>query len=148
PRQVLSPNGERPTAANGGGRHVAAVHGGRRQGVAGDGTAGITMRGGQRILEPRTPAWRRYLRFWRSDPDADVADELRFHLESAVAEYIAAGMTPQAARTEAIRRFGDIDAIASTLHTLSHERERVMEWRDRLDTLRSDLRFAIRQLRK
>jgi predicted permease len=106
------------------------------------------MGGAQRILEARTPAWRRYLRFWRSDPDADVADELRFHVESAVAEYVAAGMTPEAARAEAIRRFGDVDAIASTLHTLSHERERAMEWRDRLDTLRSDMRFAIRQLRR
>ena len=96
----------------------------------------------------RGPAWRRYLRFWRSDPDADVADELRFHLESAVAEYVAAGMTADAARAEAVRRFGDVDAIASTLHVLSHERERAMEWRDRLDTLRSDMRFALRQLRK
>jgi len=106
------------------------------------------MGGGQRILESRTPAWRRYLRFWRANPDADVADELRFHLESAVAEYVAAGMTPAAARGEAIRRFGDVDAIANTLHTLCQERERAMEWRDRLDTLRSDIRFAIRQLRK
>jgi putative ABC transport system permease protein len=106
------------------------------------------MRSAQRVLESSTPAWRRYLRFWRSDPDADVADELRFHLESAIAEYVAGGMTPEAARVEAIRRFGDLDAIAWTLHTLSQERERAMEWRDRLDTLRSDIRFAIRQLRK
>ena len=96
----------------------------------------------------RSPAWRRYLRFWRSDPDADVADELRFHLESAVAEHIAAGMTREAARAEAIRRFGDVDAIRSILYALSHEQERTMEWRDCLDMLRSDLRFAVRQLRK
>ncbi|HKW47204.1 MAG TPA: ABC transporter permease [Gemmatimonadaceae bacterium] len=94
------------------------------------------------------PAWRRYLRFWRSDPNADVADELRFHLESAVAEYTAAGMRPEAARAEAMRRFGDVEAIRSTLNALSHEQERAMEWRDRLDTLRSDVRFALRQLRK
>jgi putative ABC transport system permease protein len=101
-----------------------------------------------RGTDVRTPAWRRYLRFWRSNRDADVADELRFHIESAIAEYVAAGMTPEAARAEAVRRFGDIETIASTLHSLSHERERAMEWRDRLDTLRSDLRFALRQLRK
>jgi predicted permease len=94
------------------------------------------------------PAWRRYLRFWRSDPDADVADEVRFHIESAVTEYVAGGMTPEAARAEAMRRFGDVEAITSTLHALSHEQERAMEWRDRVDTLRSDLRFALRQLRK
>ena len=94
------------------------------------------------------PAWRRYLRFWRSDPDADVADELRFHLESAIAEYRAAGMSSEAARAEAMRRFGDVTAITSTLHALSHDQERAMKWRERLVTLRSDVRFALRQLRK
>jgi putative ABC transport system permease protein len=94
------------------------------------------------------PAWRRYLRFWHPNPDADVADELRFHLESAVAEYIGLGMTREAARAEAMRRFGDMDGVVATLHALSHERERAIEWRDRMDTLRSDVRFALRQLRK
>ena len=107
-------------------------------------------RGGER--EPSagetTPTWRRYLRFWRSNPAADVADEISFHLESAVAEYVAIGMSSEAARREAMQRFGDLETIASTLNALSHERERAMEWRDRLDTLGADLRFALRQLRK
>ena len=30
---------------------------------------------------PDTPRWRRYLRFWGPDIDADIDDELRFHLE-------------------------------------------------------------------
>lgn len=94
------------------------------------------------------PSWRRYLRFWRSNPEADVAEELRFHLESAIAEYITAGMDPEAARAKAMGRFGDVEAITSTLYALSHEQERAMEWRDRLETLRSDVRFAVRQLRK
>ena len=96
----------------------------------------------------RTPAWRRYLRFWRSDVTADVADELRFHLESAMAEYREAGMSPEAAAAEARRRFGDIDRITRTLHTLSHERERTMQRRDWLDALRQDAKIAVRQLRK
>src|SRR5689334_17441374 len=100
------------------------------------------MRGGN------MPAWRRYRRFWRSNPDADIADELHFHLDSAIAEHVAAGMSPETARAEARRRFGDVEAITSTLHALSHHQERAMEWRDRLDTLRSDGRFALRQLRK
>jgi putative ABC transport system permease protein len=101
-----------------------------------------------KVVNAPTPAWRRYLRFWRSNPDADVADEVRFHLESAIAEYVAMGMTPDAARAEARRRFGDLDRVVATLHTLSHERERAIEWRDRMDTVRSDVRFALRQLRK
>ena len=96
----------------------------------------------------RTPAWRRYLRFWRSDARADVADELRFHLESAVAEYVAAGMSREEAVAEARRRFGDVDAITRTLHTLSHERERTMQRRDWFDALRQDVNVAVRHLRK
>jgi hypothetical protein len=56
------------------------------------------------------PAWRRYLRFWGADPAADVDEELRFHIECRVQEYIAQGMAPDAARAEALRRFGDVAA--------------------------------------
>jgi predicted permease len=96
----------------------------------------------------RTPAWRRYLRFWRSDARADVVDELRFHLESAIAEYVAAGMSREEAAAEARRRFGDVDGITRTLHTLSHERERTMQRRDWFDALRQDVTVAVRHLRK
>ena len=98
--------------------------------------------------DDRPPAWRRYVRFWHSDPKADVADELEFHLESAIAEYIASGLTREAAMAEARRRFGDVSAITHTLHTLSHERERTMHRRDWFDALRQDVRIAIRRLRK
>src|SRR5688572_29187661 len=98
--------------------------------------------------DDRAPAWRRYLRFWRSDPRADVADEVRFHLESAMAEYRAAGLSHEAAAAEARRRFGDVDSITRTLHTLSHERERTMQRRDWLDAARQDARIAVRHLRK
>lgn len=96
----------------------------------------------------RAPAWRRYLRFWRTDPAADVRDELRFHLESAVREFIAAGLSPAAARAEAFRRFGDVDAVTRTLHTLSLDHDRTMHRRLRLDMLRQDLRIALRRLRR
>ena len=99
-------------------------------------------------IDDRTPAWRRYLRFWRSDPAGDVADELRFHLESAMAEFRAAGMAPEEAAAEARRRFGDVDGIARTLHTLSHERETTMRRRDWFDALRQDVKIAVRHLRK
>ena len=41
----------------------------------------------------QVPAWRRYLRFWRPDPAADVADELRTHLELRVEELLSDGTT-------------------------------------------------------
>jgi predicted permease len=94
------------------------------------------------------PAWRRYLRFWRSDAKSDVDDELRFHLESAIAEYMESGMTRETATAEARRRFGDVDAITRTLHTLSNERERTMQRKDWIDAMRQDVRVAVRRLRK
>jgi hypothetical protein len=53
------------------------------------------------------PPWRRYLRFWGPDVGEDVDEELSFHLEMLVEEYVAAGMAPEAARQAAGRRFGD-----------------------------------------
>ena len=96
----------------------------------------------------QVPLWRRYLRFWRSDPRADVADELRFHLESAIAEYVQSGMSREVATAEAKRRFGDVNAITRTLYTLSNERERTMKRKDWIDAIRQDVRVAVRRLRK
>jgi predicted permease len=94
------------------------------------------------------PGWHRYLRFWRSDPGADIAEELRFHLESAIDEQVRAGMTPDQARVEAMRRFGDVPAVSATLHQLTLQRERTMQWTDRARAFRDDLRIALRHLRK
>jgi hypothetical protein len=53
-----------------------------------------------------TPLWRRYLRFWGSDPAADVDDGFAFHVETRVDELVAQGWSPKAARDEALRGFG------------------------------------------
>lgn len=41
------------------------------------------------------------------DPKHDVDEELQFHLEQRTREYIAQGMSPEAARAAAAQRFGD-----------------------------------------
>ena len=94
------------------------------------------------------PAWRRYVRFWRSDPAGDVKDELEFHLQSTIDELIAGGMTPQAAREAARRKFGDVERIQRTLYTLSQQRERHMTRSEWIDTIRNDVVYALRQLAK
>ncbi|HEX6808168.1 MAG TPA: permease prefix domain 1-containing protein, partial [Gemmatimonadaceae bacterium] len=43
-------------------------------------------------------------------PECDVSDELAHHLAMRVAENVARGMTPEAARAEAMARLGDVDA--------------------------------------
>ena len=57
------------------------------------------------------PFWRRYARFFGPDPAADVKDELRFHLEAKSDDLIAQGWSPEAARKEAERQFGDVRAV-------------------------------------
>ncbi|MEP6692736.1 MAG: ABC transporter permease, partial [Gemmatimonadaceae bacterium] len=94
------------------------------------------------------PSWRRYLRFWTDDATADVDEELRFHLDSRIAEFVAAGMSPDAARREALDRFGDVTRVAATCHTLSEQREMAMQRSEWMTALTQDLRYAVRQLLK
>ncbi|MBC7897152.1 MAG: hypothetical protein H7066_17165, partial [Cytophagaceae bacterium] len=44
---------------------------------------------------------RRYLRFLGARPEADVEDEIAFHIEMRARELIARGLDPVAAREEA-----------------------------------------------
>ncbi len=98
--------------------------------------------------DDRTPAWRRYLRFWRTNPAADVSDELEFHLQSTIDELVAGGMSRDAARAAARKKFGDVRRIAATLNILSQQRERHMARAEWWDTIRQDLAYGLRQLRK
>jgi hypothetical protein len=60
------------------------------------------------------PVWYRRLRFWGPDVDADVDDELRFHLESCAADLAARGHPPEEARRLALARFGDVGGVRRT----------------------------------
>jgi predicted permease len=94
------------------------------------------------------PAWRRYLRFWGADPAADVDDELGFHIDSRVQEYIAQGMTPDAARAEALRRFGDVASARQSCEEIDHLLEQERRRADMWEALMQDLRYAVRTLRR
>ncbi len=45
-----------------------------------------------------------------------LEEEMRFHLESAEHDLIATGLSPQEARREARRRFGDREHYLSLIH--------------------------------
>src|SRR5436305_14335695 len=94
--------------------------------------------------DDRVPAGRRYLRLVRSNPAADVDDELAFHIQSTIDELVAQGMTPAAARESAQKQFGDVERISATLYTLSQQRERTMSRQDLLQTMKQDLVFRLR----
>ena len=78
--------------------------------------------------------------------EADVDEEVAFHLEMRVAELVARGSTPEAARAEAHRRFGDTNHWSMAMSAEDRERaafERRAEW---FDDFRQDLRFGVRSL--
>ena len=53
--------------------------------------------------------WRRYLRFFGPNVDADVDDELRFHLEMRARDYEARGLSADAARQAAQYAGADVN---------------------------------------
>jgi len=94
------------------------------------------------MREP-SPGGRRS-RLFRSEPRAEVEDELAFHLEERVREYVARGMDPEAARAAALERFGDLDGVRGECTELLAADRRAEARRDWLDDLRQDLRFGVR----
>ena len=71
--------------------------------------------------------------------DAELDDELRFHVESRVRQYLAEGMTPDAARRRARLAFGSSDRVKEECREAD-----AIQW---LDTAWRDLRYALRTLR-
>ncbi len=93
---------------------------------------------------PQRPMWRRYLRFWGSDVGADVRDELGYHLEMRTAELIESGLTPEAARGEALRHFGDVEEVERELVALGERHQRVRQWIERLNVSWLDVKLGAR----
>ena len=78
--------------------------------------------------------------FRREKMERELDEELRSHIEMRVEENIAAGMTPEKARYDAQRRFGN------WMTTKEDTREvHVIGW---LETTLQDLRYALRTLRR
>jgi putative ABC transport system permease protein len=98
---------------------------------------------------PRMPGIRRLLRltFNRAGVERAVDDELRFHFDMTMRELMTQGMTPDEARHEAERRFGNVERTRDRLETIDRARvdqERRAEW---WSAFVQDLRYALRGLR-
>jgi len=74
------------------------------------------------------------------DVDRELDEELRYHLELQIDANVARGMTPDAARTAALRAIGGVE----------QRKEQCRDTRgiSLIENLLRDLRLAIRQLRK
>src|SRR5437588_1228177 len=87
-------------------------------------------------------SWIRRLRssFKKQNLEENLDDELQFHIAMRTQEFIAAGMTPEDARRQAGRLFGN--------QTLLKERTRDKDTIGWIETLGQDLRHGVRILAK
>ena len=91
-----------------------------------------------RIIQQVVGLWRALFR--SAGIDADLAEEMRFHLEREVEANIARGMAPEAARRAAHLTFGSVDA--------SLEQSRDDRPGGLVRQLFGDIRFGVRLFRK
>ncbi len=93
-----------------------------------------------------TQGWRRAIQFSRRDVRTEVDEELRAHLLMRAEEYEAAGLSPDDARAEALRRFGNVESTREACRrivTRSASSSRRREWRA---GFRQDVTYALRTL--
>jgi putative ABC transport system permease protein len=83
-------------------------------------------------------------RLIRDEPRLEVQDELAFHLEERVREYMAAGLDEAAARKAALDRIGDVDRVSGECAGILAAERRSLARRNWLADLLQDLRFAVR----
>lgn len=84
--------------------------------------------------------WLRLRSLFRPRLDREIEDEFRFHLENATQEYIDSGMTPDEARSKALRDFGNRTALKET--------GRTMFTFNSLETFGQDIRYGVRVLQR
>ncbi len=77
--------------------------------------------------------------FGRQKLDADLDEELRAHIDLAIEENLKRGMSPEQARTAALRDFGGLSQ--------TKEAYRAQRGLPFLEVLAQDVRYALRQLR-
>jgi putative ABC transport system permease protein len=84
---------------------------------------------------------------WRVPLDQEIDEELALHIEMRTRELVERGMDPAAARELVLARIGDLGDLKRTCIDLGRKRDREMRLTQRLEELRTDVTFAIRQLK-
>lgn len=78
--------------------------------------------------------------------DADVEEELRFHIEERVRELVAQGRDEAEAREEVLRRFGDVRTVEEMCRRLDSQRVDDEERRGTMEAWVRDVRLALRTM--
>jgi hypothetical protein len=95
-------------------------------------------------MRREAPFWRRYLRLFGPDFEADIDAELAHHIELLVEHYRARGLSVPEARLKAEEKFGSIAAVRADCGTIAQRRRKAMARAEKLDRLLQDVRFAAR----
>src|SRR5690349_1245731 len=79
--------------------------------------------------------------------ERDVDTELAFHIDMRIRRLIERGMDPSAARTQALRQFGDWDTVRAQMLDIDYQQEKTVKRANYLAELRQDVTYALRSLR-
>lgn len=93
----------------------------------------------------------RLFQFWRRSRSMirrDVDAELQFHLDARTDALVRAGQSPDSARTQALREFGDIEDARTYIRQVDTDIEHQRRRRDYMSELRQDLAYGLRTLRR
>ena len=86
--------------------------------------------------------------FWPVPVETEVDEELAAHIELQTQRYIREGHSPEQARAEAMRRFGDRSAVREECRDIRQDMEKDMRRSEFRDELRQDTVFALRGFRR
>lgn len=96
----------------------------------------------------RTPLWQRYLRFFGSNINAEVEDELQFHLDTKTNELVEQGWAHETAQAEAQRQFGNMIAVRQLCQQLRKENENRIKKAEYIAGWHQDLLYGVRQMHR
>lgn len=78
----------------------------------------------------------------------EASDEVAFHLREREEQLMERGLSEAAARAEAQRKFGDVQAAENSLVVSSERLQRRTAWRESISDVLHDAQFALRSLRR
>jgi len=98
--------------------------------------------------DERSPKRGLRARLMSRGPERDIDDEIAYHLERRVAEYVAQGMEPAAARERAMHRFGQVSGVRAEAVRVERAFARRQRAGEYLGAAIRDARVAMRSIRK
>lgn len=97
-------------------------------------------------MKGRFGGLRRVFRIRNASRELD--EELGFHFERSIEELVAGGLTPQQARQEAERRFGDEREWRREIGQIDRRLATRNRWADRSEAVSSTFGYALRRMRR